>query len=140
MTTLPTPTLPITFADSIREITAEQHLRLNQAWMRETGLATSGHQIQAHLHRHYLFVEAGDVTGIRTSFNNLVESFNAQEAGEPLLAAVLAPAVRRIGTVEYADHTPADLEQTAAAVLATGVTYEALALAVEALKKNCGPS
>lgn len=136
MTTLDTPTLPITVADSIRELSAEAHLRFSQAWMRQTGLATDGHAIQAHLSRHALFIGADDKEGIATSFNNLVESVNALEAGEPLLAAVLAPCVRAIGTVPCGDLTPAGLEATARAVLATGIGQLALEEAVEQLKKK----
>jgi hypothetical protein len=140
VTTLDTPTLPIVLADSIRELSAEAHLRFNQAWLRQTGLATSGHEIQSHLQRHALFVQQGDLNAIGISLNNLVESFNAQEAGEPFLAAVLAPCVRSIGSITYADLTPAGLEKTANDVLATGIGQAALEETVELLKKNFSPS
>lgn len=136
MTTLETPAGPIVLADAIRELSAEAYMRFNQAWLRQTGLATDGHAIQEHLARHALFLQSDDKQALANSFNNLIESVNAQEAGEPFLAAVLAPCVRSIGGMSYGDLTPDALTTTAQAILATGIGQEALEEAVESLKKK----
>ena len=134
--TIQTPAGPILLADSIHDLSALAYTRFNQAWLRQTGLATDGHAIQEHLARHAAFLSTGETEAAAVSFNNLVAALNAQEAGEPLLAAILAPAVRSIGGTTYEDLTPDGLARTAEAILATGITQGALAEAVEALKKK----
>lgn len=136
MTTIQTPAGPICYADDIRTLSALAYLRFTQAWTRQTGLATDQHAIQAHLARHAAFLGAKDSEGAAASFDNLIESLNAQEAAEPLLAAVLAPCVASIAGLPYAEQTPAGLERTAWAILETGIGLVELEEAVENLKKK----
>lgn len=137
MTTLDTPAGPLTLADSIHEVTALAYTRFNQAWLRQTGLATDGHGIQDHLARHAAFLGAGELEAAGVSFNNLIEALNAQDAGEPFLAAVLAPLLRTVaGTPWPADGTPDGLARAADAIMATGISQGALVQATEDVKKK----
>ena len=136
MTTIHTPGGTIVYADDIRTLSALAYLRFTQAWTRETGLANNQHEIQAHMARHGAFLGAKDAEASIVSFENLIESLNAQEAGEPLLAAVLAPAVQSIGGRACTDLSPSGLETTAWAILESGISQQQLEEAVDNLKKK----
>lgn len=140
MPTIQTPAGDLTYNDSIRTISAQAYAAFNQAWVKQTGLATEGSGINKKLGQLGAFIGQNEQLGAVNAFNNLCEGLDLMEAGESLLAGVLAPCVVSIGDKVYTDYSPDGLKATAAAVLASGLGQYELQKAVDDLKKKLSES
>lgn len=137
--TVDTPAGPLMLAASIRELSAYRYLCFNQAWAREAGLGADVYAADSHLARLALFLGQGETGAAAAELNNLMLGLlhlNQGPDAVPLLAAVLAPLVVSIAGRPCPDATETALADTAAAVLASGISEADLRAAVEQAKKN----
>jgi len=128
----------IVLADSIRELSANNYMLMQQAWAREVGVGSDMYAQDGHLARLGMFLSPEALSSARVEYTHTVMGFTnlTKEVPVNYRAAILAPLAVSINGVAQTDKSEAGLLATAAAILATGLSQAQLIEACEESKKN----